>query len=333
MPTLFGTASRIVLGTATFGVAPVADDVPTLVHGALERGIDFFDTANSYGNQPEYDQPSIAPHTMRQSSEELLGSAISGIRDEVYVASKVGEPLGAARADGPFVGLLTREHIVEQLDSSLRRLRTDRIDLYYAHLPDLHTPLEETVSAFDDLVTAGKIGAWGISNFSAAQTERVVRTAQEIGARPPSAHQLRYSLAEREAEDTGVTAAAQAFGIPILAYSPMAGGLLGGRMAADRDYIGHKRWGGEGFTAHQIARGRRFAALADEWDLTPSSVALAWLLGRQGVAGAVVGTSSLSNLDTACRAVGCTLDTEQLRMLDELRFDDDHLHPATAERT
>ena len=66
MPTLFGTASRIVLGTATFGVAPVADDVPTLVHGALERGIDFFDTANSYGNQPEYDQPSIAPHTMRQ---------------------------------------------------------------------------------------------------------------------------------------------------------------------------------------------------------------------------------------------------------------------------
>ncbi|UVF77109.1 aldo/keto reductase [Gordonia mangrovi] len=313
----------LVLGTATFGVAPRSDDVPALVRGALERGITSFDTANSYGNQPEYDQPSVPSHRIRPSSEELLGRALRGIRDEVHLASKVGEPLGRSRVDGPFVGLLTRDHIVEQLDLSLRRLGTDRLDLYYAHLPDLHTPLDETVATFNDLITQGKIRAWGISNYSSAQTEQLMHVVSESGARPPATHQVRYSLAERDVEDSGVTAAAQKFDIPMLAYSPLAGGLLAGRGAIERAYVGHRRWGGGGFSDDQIGRARRFASLADDWGVTPSSLALAWLFRRPGVAGVVVGTSALSNLDDARRATAIDLDDEQLALLDALRFAED----------
>ncbi|AFR47898.1 aldo/keto reductase [Gordonia sp. KTR9] len=314
--------AKVILGTATFGVSPLADDAPALIRGALDRGVEFFDTANSYGNQPDYDRPSVPDHTERLSSEEILGRALAGIRDRVQLASKVGEPLGRDRVNGPFVGQLTRGHIFEQVDLSLRRLRTDYLDLYYAHQPDPHTPAGETVAAFDDLVTAGKIRAWGISNFSAAETEAVVRTAVELGARPPSAHQVRYNLAERRIERTGVVAAACSTGTPLHAYAPVAGGLLAGRRALDRDYIGHRRWGGVGFSEAQRSAGRRFAGLAAEWGVHPSSLALAWLMNRPGVTGVVMGTSSMANLDHACTAGELTLSRDQLVILDSLRFGD-----------
>ena len=316
-----GSAVEIVLGTATFGVSPLAGDAPALVRSALDRGVNFFDTANSYGNQPEYDRPSAPAHSDRPSSEDILGRALVGVRDQVHLASKVGEPLGRDRVNGPFVGLLTRSHILEQVDNSLRRLRTDHLDLYYAHRPDPRTPVEETVTAFDDLVTTGKIRAWGISNFSAVQTQAVVKAAKELGAQPPTAHQARYNVVEREIERSGVVAAALSTDVPLLAYAPVAGGLLAGIQALDRDYIGNRRWGGPGFSEAERAAGRRFAELAAEWGTSPSTLARAWLTTRPGVAGVVIGTSSSTNLDQACRARELTLSREQLAALDAVGSD------------
>jgi aryl-alcohol dehydrogenase-like predicted oxidoreductase len=163
--------SSVCLGTAFFGITPLEDGVDALVGRALDLGITFFDTANSYGNQTRFDRPGIPPAAERKSSEELLGRALKGRhRYDVIVATKVQEKMAEGPNDGgPAGGGLTRKHIVAQCEQSLRRLQTDYIDVYYAHHPDPTTPLDQTLRAFDELVKQGKVRYPALSNFASWQ--------------------------------------------------------------------------------------------------------------------------------------------------------------------
>lgn len=310
--------SALALGTATFGVAPLAEEVDSLVGAALDLGVNFFDTANSYGNQSHFDRLGAPAAPDRVSAEELLGDALRRARRPFLVATKVGEPLGQDRVGGPFEGCLTREHIREQAHASMRRLGVGRIDLYYAHRPDPRTPLAETIAAFNELIKDGTVAEWAISNYSADEMELVVRTAQAMGLLPPVANQVSYSLADRSAEDDGLSQRAESLGVALVAYGPLGGGLLGGPVAAAREYAGHRRWGGAGFTGRELAGAQQLSELAAEWGYELAVLALAWLLSHQNVASAILGTSSRRNLATACAAVEAELTPEQIRALDML---------------
>lgn len=196
--------SRLALGTALFGVAPLEADAAGLVRRALDLGVNFFETANSYGNQARFDRPGRPPAEQRRSAEEILGQALAGRRHEVVLATKVMERVGPGVNDGG----LSRRHIVQQAEESLRRLRTDYIDLYYAHHPDPATPLEQTLRAFDDLVRQGKVRYAGLSTFPAWQMTEALWTSDRLGLNAPVCNQASYSLATRSAERELVPACA-----------------------------------------------------------------------------------------------------------------------------
>ncbi|MGV9669045.1 aldo/keto reductase [Gordonia sp. NPDC003504] len=304
--------SRIHLGTATFGISPTAEAATALVSRALDLGITVFDTADSYGNQREFDRPGVAGHLERSSAEEILGRALHGVRDSVCIASKVGEPLGEQRARGPFTTNLSPAHIRAQLTESLRRLQTDRIDLYYAHHPDPGTPVDETAGAFDDLVREGLIREWAVSNHSGQQWTSAASAAHHR----PMCNQVRYSLAARGVETNGVCSAADQLSGSLVAYSPLAGGLLAGQAAMTAEYAGESRWGGSGFTATQRSLGERITDIACEYSLDPAVLSIAWLLDRPHVGAVVVGTSSPEKLVRLCQADTITLDDALRTALD-----------------
>ena len=187
--------SRVCVGTATFGVAPSAHDAEGVVGAALDLGINFFDTANVYGSTPTFDRPGAPPASERESAEEILGRALVGRRDEVVLATKSGE-----RRFDPAAGL-SRRYIIAQVEQSLRRLRTDHLDLYYAHFPDPDTPLEQTLAVYDDLIRQGKLRYVALSNHPAWQLTEALWIADDRRmASAPVCAQVMYSLLDRSAE-------------------------------------------------------------------------------------------------------------------------------------
>src|SRR3954447_4470795 len=157
--------SRICLGTATFGVAPTAQDADRVVGAAIDAGINFVDTADVYGNMPVFDRPGAPAAADREPAEQILGRALRGRRDQMVIATKSNGIVGLDINDRG----LSRRHIIRQVETSLRRLETDYLDLYYAHDPDPDTPLEQTLAAYDDLIRQGKIRYVGLSNHPAWQ--------------------------------------------------------------------------------------------------------------------------------------------------------------------
>ncbi|MGP3960198.1 aldo/keto reductase [Nonomuraea sp. 3N208] len=300
--------SRICVGTATFGVAPDPAGADTIVRGALERGINFFDTANSYGNRPHFDRPGVPPWTERESAEELLGRALAGRRDEVVLATKASESVGT----GPNDRGLSRRHLFQQLERSLRRLRTDHVDLYYAHHPDPGTPLEQTLGALDDLVRQGKVRYAALSTYPAWETVRALWICAERNLHAPVCAQVRYNLFDRTPE-VELVPACRSLGLSIVAFSPLNGGLLAG--AAGREFSGERRWGGGGFAPEHLAAAARLESLAAAWGHPPARLALAWLLSRPCVAAAVVGPENLAELDTGVAAAGLRLEPDQVDAL------------------
>lgn len=190
--------STICLGTATFGVAPAADRTDSLVGEALDLGINFIDTADVYGHMPVFDRPGAPAAADREPSETLLGRALRGRRDEVVLATKSNGVVGHdVNARG-----LSRRHIIHQVEMSLRRLETDYIDLYYAHDPDPNTPLEQTLTAYDDLIREGKIRYIALSNHPAWQVVQALWIADDRRLHPPVAAQVKYNLIDRAADVT-----------------------------------------------------------------------------------------------------------------------------------
>ena len=310
--------SKICLGTATFGVAPDAQEAENVVQAALDLGINFFDTANVYGATPTFDRPGAPPAAEREPAELILGRALAGRRDDVVIATKSGE-----RRFDPAAGL-SRRYIIQQVEHSLRRLGTDYIDLYYAHFPDPDTPLEQTLSVYDDLVRQGKLRYVALSNYSAWQVTRALWIADDRRlAAAPVCVQVKYNLIDRAAEAELAPACAQ-FGLSIVPFGPLHGGLLAGTTQVEqREFAGDKRFGGSGFSETELEVGRAVEGLAQDWSLQPYQVSLAWLLSRPAVASVIVGAETVDEVTANATAADVILEQDQLDAITALRAGDD----------
>jgi L-glyceraldehyde 3-phosphate reductase len=210
--------SPLCLGTMTFGTPVVVEEAIRLVHHALEHGINFIDTANMYEGYTRY------VGSPGGVAECILGTALRKKRDQVILATKVGMKIGPADDDQG----LSRNHILREIDRSLTRLECNYIDLYYMHKPDPLVPLTESVMTFDELIRAGKIRHWGISNFSTVQLIELLRVCDENSWYRPVAIQPAYSLLKRECEND-LLPLCEAEKIGVIPYQVLQGGVLTGK--------------------------------------------------------------------------------------------------------
>ena len=215
--------SSLCLGTMTYGVPVGESEAIKLTQWAIEHGINFIDTANMYEGYSRY------IGSAGGVAEEILGKALQGRRSQVIVATKVGMKIGPTPADQG----LSRAHVLREIDRSLRRLQTDYVDLYYMHKPDPDTPLVESVQVFNDLVNAGKIRYWAISNFSAYQIEQLLQVCDAHGWHRPVALQPLYSLLKRDLEKD-ILPLCQQEQIALAPYQVLQGGLLTGKYRPDQ---------------------------------------------------------------------------------------------------
>jgi aryl-alcohol dehydrogenase-like predicted oxidoreductase len=310
--------SRICLGTATFGVAPDAQEAERVVDAAIDLGINFFDTANVYGASPTFDRPGAPPAAEREPAEQILGRALGGRRDEVVIATKSGE-----RRFDPAAGL-SRRYIIQQVEHSLRRLGTDYIDVYYAHFPDPHTPLEQTLPVYDDLVRQGKLRYVALSNHPAWQVTHALWIADDRRlAAAPVAVQVKYNLIDRDAERE-LAPTCLRFGLSLVPFAPLHGGLLASPDVEGREFAGDKRFGGPGFTDTELEIGRAVGRLSRDWGLQPYQVSLAWLLSRPAVASVIVGAETVAEITANGTAADVILEQAQLESVTALLAGDDH---------
>jgi aryl-alcohol dehydrogenase-like predicted oxidoreductase len=306
--------SQLALGTAVLGLAPREDGVDDLISAALDAGINLFDCANTYGNRPQFDRDGAPSAADRKHAEELLGRALGRRRDDVVLCTKVGEPVGEGINDRG----ASRLHIMREAEASLRRLGTDRIDVYHLHLPDPETPVDETLGALDDLVRQGKVRYVGLSRFSGWQLTHAVMTADHLGLSRPVLDQVAYSMINRGCEAEIVPAALE-LGVSITCFSPLAGGALAGPDVMARTYSGYRRWGAPfDYTAEQKSAALELGRLAESWGVAAAHLALRWLLSRPAVAAAIVGPESPDELRASAAAFDVSLDAAQLEELDDV---------------
>lgn len=306
--------SRLVLGTMNFGPQTDEADSHTIMDAAQSAGINFFDTANVYGRG-----------TNKGRTEEIVGSWFAkgdGRRDKTVLATKV---YGNMAPDGdkawPNHDKLSALNIRRAVDASLQRLRTDYIDLYQLHHVDRDTPWDEIWQAMDVLVQQGKILYVGSSNHAGWHIARANETATRRGSYGLVSEQCLYNLAERRAE-MEVIPAAEGYGLGIIPWSPLHGGLLGGALRKERE--GGAARSASGLSAESLANStirsqiQSYEDLLDKHGLAPGEVALAWLLTRPGVTGPIVGPRTTDQLTSALRAVELNLTDELLASLDEI---------------
>jgi 1-deoxyxylulose-5-phosphate synthase len=304
------TVSRLCLGTMTYGSPDwhpwTLDESASrpFIKRALERGINFFDTADMYS---------------RGASEEVLGRALKdfGRRDQVVLATKVFHPMG----EGPNDRGLSRKHILEAIDASLRRLGTEYVDLYQIHRFDYDTPVEETLEALNDIVRAGKVRYIGASSMHAWQFGKMLATSDARGWARFVSMQNHYNLVYRE-EEREMMPLCRAEGIGVIPYSPLARGFLAGdrkkggggdTVRANSDKLAARFY----FTETDFAIADRVGDVAKRRGVTRMQVALAWMLSRPGVTAPIVGASRLAHLDEAVDALDVTLTAEECAALEE----------------
>jgi aryl-alcohol dehydrogenase-like predicted oxidoreductase len=304
--------SALTLGTMTFGgldkFASVGD---TDVAGAsrqidlcLDRGVNFIDTANVYS---------------AGLSEEIVGEAIKGRRDEVLLATKARMGMGSGANDAG----LSRHHLIAECEASLRRLQTDHIDLYQVHEWDGQTPLEETLEALDTLVRSGKVRYVGASNYAGWQLMKALGVSDRHGYQRFVTQQIYYSLQSRDAEYELVPLAVDQ-GVGILVWSPLAGGLLSGKFRRGQEGPEGSRalsdWG------EPPVRDREqlydtievLVEIAEGHGVSAAQVALAWLLGRPGVVSLIVGARTDAQLADNLAAAELQLSDDERARLEEV---------------
>ncbi len=267
------------------------------IERALDLGIDFIDTADAYGGG---------------HNEELVGRAIAGKRDRVFLATKFGN---MRNPDGTFAGVNgTPAYVKSACDASLKRLNVETIDLFYLHRVDPKTPIEESIGALGELVAAGKIRYIGMSEAAPETLRRGHAT------HPIAALQTEYSLFTRDVEDDGVLATARELGIAFVAYSPLGRGFLSGAFRSpDELAAGDSRKNQPRFNGDNLAANLKLAdavkTIAARKGCSPAQLALAWLLGKDGVI-PIPGTKSVKHLEDDAGAVEVTLDASDLREID-----------------
>ncbi|MFF0964396.1 aldo/keto reductase [Streptomyces sp. NPDC003703] len=303
--------SRLVLGTMNFGPQTDEADSHAIMDAAVDAGINFFDTANVYGWGEN-----------KGRTESIIGSWFArggDRRDKVVLATKVYGNMGTDGEPWPNHDKLSALNIRRAVDASLKRLGTDHIDLYQFHHIDRATPFEEIWQAVDVLVRQGKILYAGSSNFPGYKIAQANETAARLGSYGLVSEQCLYNLVERRAE-MEVIPAARDYGLGVIPWSPLHGGLLGGVLKKQAE--GGRRSGGR--TVDSLAdpelRGKvqAYEDLLDKHGLEPGETALAWLLTRPGVTGPIVGPRTAGQLASALRAVELELSEELLTELDAI---------------
>jgi aryl-alcohol dehydrogenase-like predicted oxidoreductase len=300
---------RIVLGTMNFGPHTDEADSHTIMDAALDAGINFFDTANVYGWGEN-----------KGRTEEILGTWFAkggDRRDKVVLGTKVNGFMGAGEP-WPNHHKLSALNIRRAVEASLKRLQTDHIDLYQFHHIDRATPVEEIWQAIDTLIQQGKILYAGSSNFPGWKIAQTNETARRLGSYGLVSEQCLYNLAERRAE-MEVIPAAQAYGLGVIPWSPLQGGLLGGAIRKEREGGGAAvRSSGKLDDPAVRAQIQSYEDLLDKHGIDPGEAALAWLLTRPGVTGPITGPRTLGQLESALRAVELELSDEVLASLEEI---------------
>jgi len=292
-------------GRGDFGMVG-STDVATAtrqVDACLDAGVNLFDTADMYSDG---------------ESEEILGQAISGRRDRLLLATKARMAVG----DGPNEASLSRQHLIRQCEASLRRLGTDYIDLYQTHEWDGITPLEETLEALDTLVRSGKVRYVGSSNLSGWQLMKALGVSDRMGLQRYVSQQIYYSLEARDAEYELVPLAVDQE-CSILVWSPLAGGLLSGKYRRDEDTAEGRHL--TDWDEPPVRNPEKLydtidllVEIADGHNVSAAQVALAWLLGRPGVASVVVGARTEEQLKDNLAAADLRLSEEERTRLDEV---------------
>jgi aryl-alcohol dehydrogenase-like predicted oxidoreductase len=290
----------------TIGSTLDATEATELVHRAYDLGVNLFDTADVYANG---------------AAEELLGDALRTIpRRHVVIASKCFFPM----SDDPNDGGLSRKHVVESVEASLRRLGTDYLDLHQCHRPDPDTPLAETVRTYEDLIRQGKLLYWGVSEWSASQLADACRTADATGGYRPISNQPQYSILRRRIEHE-VLPVCQIEGIGQLVFSPLAQGVLSGKYGGGARPQGSRasdarvnQFMGAYLEPEVLERVDRLKPLAAELDISMAQLAIAWCLRQPSVSSVIVGATRPSQLEDNCRASEIELPAEILQQIDDL---------------
>lgn len=277
-----------------------------IVQRAFDLGVNFFDTADVYANG---------------SAEEALGNALAEIpRRHVVIATKAFFPVSERPNDAG----LSRKHLFESVESSLRRLGTDYLDLHQCHRPDPNTPLEETVCAYEDLIREGKLLYWGVSEWRAGQVVEACRVADQRHAYRPISNQPQYSIMRRGIERR-VLPTCERNGVGQVVFSPLGQGVLsgkysGGERPADSRAIDDKRnhFMNAYLEPAEVAKVDRLAPLARELRLSLPQLALAWCLRQANVASAIVGVTKLDQLEDNVAASGVQLPKDCLDRIDAI---------------
>ena len=294
--------SEISLGSwLTYGGSVGRDTAIACVHRAYELGINFFDTANVYD---------------RGAAETVLGQAIKDFpRDSYVLATKAFWPMG----DGPNDRGLSRKHITEQCNASLKRLGVDYVDLWQCHRYDPETPLDETLRAIDDLIRQGKVLYAGVSEWSAVQIDDALHTADRLGLDRIVSNQPQYSMLERYIEPD-IIPLCEREGVGQIVWSPLGQGMLTGkykhgeaapagtRAANDRT----AKIIGRLLTEENFARVEKLRAIANRRDISLAQLALAWILRQPNVSSAIIGASRPEQIEENVKASGVVLTSEEL---------------------
>ncbi|MGE9694777.1 MULTISPECIES: aldo/keto reductase [unclassified Streptomyces] len=295
--------SAYCLGTMVFGKMgnPDHDDCARMIHRALDAGINLVDTADVYGYS---------------ETEEIVGKALAGRRDEVVLATKFNGPMG----EGPNRGGSSRRWIIQAVEGSLKRLRTDYIDLYQIHHPDPHTDVEETLSALTDLVRAGKVRAIGSSNLPASDIVEAQWVSQQRGLHRLRTEQPTYSLLNRGIERE-VLPVCRRYGLGVLVWSPLAMGLLTGRYRKNTPRPGNPRmrWVPRHLTdEHKLDAVERLLTLAEEAGHSLTHLAMAFATSHPDVTAAIIGPRTMGQLDDLLAGATITLGDDILDKIDAI---------------
>lgn len=280
-----------------------------MIHHAVDKGINFLDTANVYAHG---------------QAEIYVGKAIQSLkRDDIVLATKVFFPMG----NGPNDKGLSRKHIYEQCNASLKRLQTDYIDLYQCHRFDPEVPMEELVRTMDDLTRAGKILYWGVSEWSAQQIEMAVETAFSLNAPPPISNQPFYNMLNRGIEEH-VVPTSHNLGLGQVVFSPLAQGVLTGKYKPGQPPPPGTRAADPRSNAFMMNRHvmsdvileqvESLSLIANELGITMAQLALAWCLRLPDISSVIIGATKVSQIDDNIKASGIKLAQDVCNRIDQI---------------
>jgi voltage-dependent potassium channel beta subunit len=278
--------------------------VRDIVLKAYEQGVNFFDQADIYA---------------KGKSEEMMGEVLRELpRHTLVVSSKVYWPMSDDVNDRG----LSRKHVLESIDKTLKRLGTDYLDIYFAHRYDPTVPMEEIVMAFDQVVRSGRAMYWGTSMWPAARIAQAVEFAKAQGLHAPVTEQPEYSMLRRERVEGEILPYTESAGVGLVVWSPLAMGLLTGKyddgQSEGSRLSENDNFGKNFLTPENIQKVRDLKPVADELGLTRAQLALAWILRQPGVSSVITGATKVNQIEDTVKAAGVKLSSEQISRIDDI---------------